>query len=413
MNTDAKHAVACDYYLGRQPILGPGGELVAYECLFRTGTANAAHVVDNVAATASVIKHAFLDMGIEVALGNKTGFINISDDILITDIIELLPPHRVVFEVLETTRVTQIVIDRVQALRSAGYRIALDDVTAHNQAVANLLPFTDIVKVDILGMSPDMIACLFSSLRPHVKTLLAEKVETEAEFVHCRALGFELFQGYFFAKPSVITGKAIQPVEPTLIKLLSALAADAELEELEDILKHLPDLTLRLVTMANTAALRRIHKIKTVRQAIIVLGRNQLRRLVKIVLFARASPLPTGADPLLQTAILRGRLMELVAESRCHSEVRRHAFMVGLLSFAHVLFRQPLPDVLASIRPDEKWVAALLHREGELGHLLKMVEAVEIADDEQLHSSLAALGCHDLVLFTKAHIEALHWANNF
>ncbi len=406
-------AVDTDYYLGRQPIVGRQGELVAYECLFRSSPANRAAVIDDVAATAAVIKHAFLDLGIEAALGDKTGFINISEELLMSDLIELLPPHRVVLELLETTRVTPDVIGRVEALRAARYRIALDDVTAYSEPLGHLLPFVDLVKIDILNMTPETIASIAASFRPLVKTLLAEKVETSAQFAQCRGLGFNLFQGYYFAKPTVLAGSAIQPAEMALLKLLAALAADADIEALEDILKRLPDFTLRLMAMANAAGRRGLHTVKTLRQAIVALGVIQLRRLVKIVLFARQSTLPASANPLLQTAILRGRLMELVAEIACSTEVRRDAFMVGLLSLADALFNQPLSAVLEVIQPDTQWTAALLHRQGKLGKLLSMAEAAEQADDHQLVNSLSVLGMNDIERFAQLQVEALRWAGSF
>ncbi len=406
-------AVNTDYYLGRQPIVGRRGELVGYECLFRSSPANRAAVIDDVAATAAVIKHAFLDLGIEAALGDKTGFINISEELLMSDLIELLPPHRVVLELLETTRITPDVIGRVEALRAARYRIALDDVTAYSEPLGQLLPFVDLVKIDVLNMTPETIVSVAASFRPLVKTLLAEKVETSEQFAQCRGLGFNLFQGYFFAKPTVLAGNAIQPDEMALLKLLAALAADAEIEALEAILKRLPDFTLRLMAMANAAGRRGLHSIKTLRQAIIALGMIQLRRLVKIVLFARQSDLAVSANPLLQTAILRGRLMELVADIACPAAVRRDAFMVGLLSLADALFNQPLCTILDVIQPETEWMAALLQREGKLGELITMAEAAEHADDDQLVRSLAMLGMTDLPRFTKLQIEALHWARNF
>ncbi len=402
-----------DYYLGRQPILGRGGELVAYECLFRSGSANRAAVTDDVAATAAVIQHAFLDLGVEAALGAKTGFINISQELLMTDLIEVLPRHRVVLELLETVEPGPDLLARCAALRAGGYRLALDDVTDETPSITALLPHADIVKIDILNMPGAKIAELAARFRPRVKTMLAEKVETADEFAQCRALGFDLFQGYFFAKPSIITGRAVQPTELILIRLLAALIAGAEIEALEELLKRLPDLTLRLLSLANAAATFRTHKIRTLGNAIVMLGREQLRRLVKIVLFARARHEQPGADPLLQTAITRGRLMELVARAHCRSEVARHAFMVGMLSLADALFDQPLADILAAIEPDEMWVAALLRREGELGQLLTMAEATERGDDDALNDALTRLGVQDLAGFAPLQVEALQWANAF
>ncbi len=406
-------AASSDYYLGRQPVLDRKGELVGYECLFRSSLENRAIVIDDVTASAAVIKHAFFELGIETVIGDKTGFINISEELLMNDVIEFLPPHSIVLELLESTKFTPGVINRLTELRAVGYRIALDDVTAYTDQLHHILPLIDIIKIDIFNMSPEAIESLAGSIRPRVKTMLAEKVETAEQFEHCRALGFKLFQGYFFAKPSILTGSAIQPAELMLIKLFAALTRGADIEVLVDILKRVPDFTLRLMTLANAPERRRLHKVTTLNQAIIALGMLNIRRLVKIVLFAGTSETSIGNNPLLQTVVLRGRLMELVAEICGSPEVRRDAFLVGLLSLADALFKQPLADVLTAIHAEKSWVAALLHRQGTLGQLLTMAEAAERADDEQLRHTLETLGMPSLQRFAYLQADALRWASDF
>jgi c-di-GMP-related signal transduction protein len=194
-----------------------------------------------------------------------------------------------------------------------------------------------------------------------------------------------------------------------LIKLFAALTRGADIEVLVDILKRVPDFTLRLMALANSPERRRLHKVTTLNQAIIALGMLNIRRLVKIVLFAGTDEKSLSTNPLLQTVILRGRLMEMCGDR----EVRRDAFLVGMLSLADALFKQPLADVLTAIQAEKSWVAALLKRQGTLGQLLDMAEAAERADDDQLRHTLEQLGMPSVQRFARVQAEALRWASGF
>jgi c-di-GMP-related signal transduction protein len=314
IQSDSPSSTNNQFFLGRQPIVGRNRELIAYELLFRSSRANAAVVLDDVAASAAVIQYAFSDLGVQSALGDKKGFINVPEALLMTDTIEVLPQDRVVLEILESVRLTPSVLARCQQLRAAGYTLALDDVVELTEEKKLVLPLVTFVKLDLLALRQEEIVDLVRNLRPYGVTLLAEKVETLEQYHFCRDIGFDLFQGYFFAKPIILTGRAVQPSTPALLRLLDLVRAGAELEVLEHALKQTPSLTLRLLKMANSAAAGRAQKISSLREAILMLGRRQLSRLVQIMLLAQQSDAAMTSDLVLQTAIAQGRLMEKLAE---------------------------------------------------------------------------------------------------
>ena len=170
------------------------------------------------------------------------------------------------------------------------------------------------------------------------------------------------------------------PSSLALLKLLGLIVADAELEELEQALKQAPSLTLRLLKMVNAAAFGMTKKISTLREAIFMLGRVKLSRLVQIMLFAQQSGAAMTSDPLLQTAIVRARLMEGLADALGWTKLRDRAFMVGMLSLIDIVFQQPMADLLALINLEESLQHAIMHRSGPLGTLLQLVTASEIED---------------------------------
>lgn len=191
-------------YLGRQPIRDRLFQVVAYELLFRSSPDGAAAVEDDSAATAQVIRRAFDRAGIRTVVGDCAAFINVDGPTLLDHAIESLPRDRVVIELLETIPITGEIIHRCRELKAMGYRLALDDFVGEDEACDPLLEIVDIVKIDVLQLTPEQLARLVRRLRRRPLHLLAEKVETQRVANACMAMGFKLFQGFYFGRPAVL-----------------------------------------------------------------------------------------------------------------------------------------------------------------------------------------------------------------
>ncbi len=404
-----KHA---PFFLGRQPIVGAKGELVAYELLFRSSHKNKATVFDDIAASAEIINYAFTDLDIESALAGKSGFINVSQALLMSDVLKMLPQQGVVLEIPETVEFTPEVVARCRELRQGGYTLALNHVVALTESQRAVLPFISVVKINVPALCRDDLTVLARRSRLYGAQLLAEKIDTVVEYEFCRDIGFDLYQGYFFARPTILPGHSMQSSSLVPLKLISLIARDAEIEELEDALKHAPDLTMRLLRTVNSVALSRPRKIDGVRGAILVLGRTPLNRLVQITMFARQGRLGAGADPVTQLAVIRGRLMETVAQLLGWSWAVNGAFMVGMLSLVDTLFGHELSEIIIPLNLEENVTQALLHREGQLGLLLQLAEASELEDFSRVSVLMDALGLHDLDAFNRIQLDALRWASS-
>jgi len=134
-----------ELFLGRQPILDRDQNLAAFELLFRSGHYNGARVEDDVFASATVINHAFSELGVETVLGKYPGFINLSAPLIMSEVIELLPKDRVVLEILEHVRITDPLVQRCKALKSMGFTLALDDFTGRENEYRPLLDVVDFI----------------------------------------------------------------------------------------------------------------------------------------------------------------------------------------------------------------------------------------------------------------------------
>jgi c-di-GMP-related signal transduction protein len=398
-------------FLGRQPILDRDRQLVGFELLFRGGTENAARVTDDTVATATVVTRAFSDLGIDAALGSGLGFINCDANFLLSDAVEVLPCSRIVLEILETVEPTPEILDRCRALREKGFMLALDDYIGAEDHFRELLRMVDFIKVDIQPLSETELRTLTTRLLPLGVPLLAEKVDNLAQADLCRDLGYELFQGYFFARPTILERRKLNHNELTLMRLLGLVMEDADTDALETVVKSDPSLAVNLLRLVNSVGSGLRSKVHSLRQAITALGRRQLQRWVQLLLFARPGSSGTG-DPLMTMAATRGRLMELLTEkasSPLHS-VNDEAFLAGVLSLLPALLATPMDEILKGLPVSDTLRAAMLDRTGPLGILLKMVETLEDADQDAFFAALSACPGIDAKSVFAAESAAMAWA---
>jgi EAL and modified HD-GYP domain-containing signal transduction protein len=387
--------------VARQPICDRHRRSVGYELLFRAHDREHALVVDDEQATAHVLVTAFADIGVRQLVGTRFAAINVSRRFLLD--VDPLPfgPRNIVLELLEDQVVDPPLLARLYELRAAGYTFALDDYRWAPSS-APLLEVANMVKLDVLALGQAGTEQELARLQDFRGRLVAEKVETEAEFERCLQLGFDLFQGYFFCRPELVEGR---PISTTSLRALQTAAevvdANVTFEELEQIVSRDPGLTVRLLRLLNSAAFSLNRKIGTVREALIMLGERNVRQWTVLILLAG---LPTAADELLPTALVRARLLQQLAEQRGDREPAG-AFVVGLFSVVDALLATPMDEVLRDVPLSDAHTAALLRHEGPNGRALEAVIAHERGErwDAQL-AGTAIAG------FGAAYVEAVDWA---
>jgi EAL and modified HD-GYP domain-containing signal transduction protein len=409
-----------EVFLGRQPILDREQQLFAYELLFRSGraeTGNFASFADGNQATATVIINAFTEFSMADALGPYQGFIKVDHGLLFSDLINALPAHSVVLEILETVPQTPEMLARCEQLRAAGYALAVRERPESLDQSRPLLKSAEVIKVDISHVDPVRLGQLVQNLKPLGKTILAEKVETNEQMQLCRELGFDLFQGYFFARPTVIQGRRLQTSELSLLRLLGLLSQDADSDEIEAVFKQEPVLTYNLLRLTNSAGSGMSTKITSLRHAITLLGRRQLLRWLQLLLYTGASGSGDTINPLLQLAATRGRLMELLVDRTPEAkgsgrDLIDQAYMVGILSLMPVLVGGQMSDLLGQLPVARPVNEALGSHGGVLGELLNLVEALEDDDGQRTEAILGHLTGIDANYANSCLTKALTWANN-
>ncbi|MBI1823579.1 MAG: EAL domain-containing protein [Nitrospirae bacterium] len=369
-----------NYLIGRQPILNRDEDLIAYELLFRSAASRThAEFSDVTHASASVILNTLSGFGLEQMIGKNKAFINLDQKMLMGDAIELLPRERVVLELLESAVISPELITRCRELKEAGFTLALDD-HSFNPIYKELYEIVHIIKIDLMQTPPERLDEMVKSFREYPVKLLAEKVETRDIYMQCHALGFEYFQGYYFAKPTLMEKKRIDEAGTILLKLIRLLLNDSEIEEIERAFRSSPGLTYKLLLLVNSVSLGFKEQIETVRHAIALLGRQRLKRWVQLALFVSEKQ-PGLENPLVELAGSRATFMEQLAIRHPQLKTNRNspdqAFMIGILSLLEAIYHISLDEVVASLNLTYEFKEALLTKSGTLGAILELAELFE------------------------------------
>lgn len=390
-----------DVFLGRQPIYGRRLELFAYELLFRGGDVDHAVFREGDRATSQVLLNTFTEFGLERVVGDHLAFVNLTRGFVIGEYPLPLPRANVVLEVLEHVKPDAEVLAGLARLRRRGFRIALDDYVP-DSGREPFLELTDIVKVEVAGMTPDEVRRCVEVLRPHRVKLLAEKVETRAMFEVCMEAGFHYFQGFFLAKPNVIQGTSIPASRLNLLRLLGALQDPAcDIGVVQQVVSQDVTLSYRLLRHINAALYGMPRRIESVHETVLYLGLSTVRNLACLFLLANVDDKP---HQLVMTAMLRARMCEELARVRALPDVHSY-FTVGLFSALDALLDVPMARILEKLPLANELQRALLEREGPMGAALSCALAYEQGD----WGNVALLGIPRAAI-KRAFLEAVAWA---
>jgi c-di-GMP phosphodiesterase len=396
-------------FVARQPIFDSKERLFAYELLYRrNAVTQRADAEDTHFMSADVIVGTFLGVGMEALTGDAIGFVNFGREQLISDSWQLLEKDRVVIELLETVACDDETTAACRRLVDAGYRLALDDYE-FDPRTAPLLEMASIVKLDVLGRTPDQLAAIAAGFAKANVKLLAERVETSQVRDQCLALGFEYFQGYFYSKPETLTNQDVAAGELATMRLLNLLQDPKATEnDIQSAFSTDMALCYKLLRMVNAASVGG-RGIESIQHAIRLVGRKSLHRWVTLLF---VSSLGRGTDinrELALSAITRARMCELVAQAGGASRDSGSAFITGMLSLIDVLLKVPMPQVLGQIDLSPEISQALLRREGTVAPSLVLVEAYERGewDAVQTMARTGAVVEHEI---PGLYFDALKWA---
>lgn len=371
-------------YLARQPVYNRDLQVVAYELLYRTG--EGARAIDPITepdqATSSVVINAVLNVGLGRITGGKPALINVTHSFLLSGNLPAKLSEHLMPEILENAEIDAELVNCVGRYRESGFKFALDDFEYASKWEA-IIPLADIIKIDVLKQSPKQVAYTLSQLQGFTGKLLAEKVEDFESYQRFRDMGFEYFQGYFLARPSLIKDKQVPASKMTVCRLLSQLSdPDIEADSISETIMQDARLTFKLLKVVNSAAMGLPRQLDSIKEAIVMLGLKEIKSWVALLSLASMDDKP---HELLMTALVRSKMCQLLA-ARLGIDPQK-AFTVGLLSLFEALMDIPIPVLFKEVPFLEEIQEAVLDNSGALGQLLGLVLQYERGDWDELKNS--------------------------
>ncbi len=395
--------------VARQAIFDSRRNLHGYELLFRSDAGrNEFDGTEAAAATMQVLSNTLMSAGVDTLLGGKKAFVNFDHRLLAEKMHLSLPRESLVIEILETVAPTADLVALCQSVRQQGYTLALDDF-ADEPAFAPLARIADVIKVDLRLSSRDQQEKMLRIYKPRGVQMLAEKVETYEEFEWARRAGYDLFQGYFFARPEMVRSQEIPTVITACLRLLREVQEpELDFRRLERLIREDVSLTYKLLRYANSALFKR-GDIRSIHAALVALGEDHIRRWVTLATLPKLATNKPGE--LLKLSLVRARFCERLAEL-AHSDGSNQAFLVGMFSLLDALIDQPLEEALRAMNL-EKTVSEAVRGTGQekdpLTGLFRLVCCYERGDWEQLAKLSQGCGISAAAI-GEAYLDSTAWA---
>ena len=391
-----------DAFVARQPIFNPKLEVVGYELLFRgEGYVNDVAMIANPeSATATVVLNALTELDLGRIVGRRTAWVNVSREFVTGGLAHALPSDLVGLEIPETAQFDEEMLGALRELKAAGYKLALDDFR-YRPGSESLLELFDLVKLNINELGNGQLTDLVERLKPYEGKLVAEKLGTQEQHEFCVAAGCDLFQGYFFCRPAVACTRGIAANRLALLQVAAVLNdPDVELEQIEQLIAHDVALSFRLLRYVNSAFFGLRGDVRSIGQALALLGLDNVRRWSTLSVLASIDDKPTE---LTVTALTRARFCELAGEPLGIASPAE-LFTLGLFSVLDAMMDAPMIDVIASLPLAAEMREALVGRKGKRGLLLECVTALETGEISDMPSIVANAG--------ELYLDALMWSNS-
>jgi EAL and modified HD-GYP domain-containing signal transduction protein len=403
-------------FVGRQPILDRNGDIYAYELLYRNSYNNFYPDVDPQKATIGLLVNTFLTIGVKKVSENSLSFINFTGELLAQDIFLSLNPDYIVVEVLETVEITPSLVSRLRSLKKDGFKIALDDFVLQPQyrVHRDLFKIVDFIKVDYLATSliERMEIAEFILKYPDI-VLIAEKIETEEQFATAKATGYALFQGYFFAKPEIITGVEI-PSNATLhFQIMERLHQQSpDVDEVAELIMHDISLSYKLLRLINTLAFGVPKQISSIKQAIVLIGLRETNRWIQVLAMRELGEGEGNgrAKALVEYSLTRAKMCELLAKRDGQKNPEQY-FLTGMFSLINVILKRSWNAIFQLIPLSDEVVSTLRGEPTEITPYLELTIAVEKFDWDKIDKLSMEMKISQTEL-SRISLEAHRWVQS-
>ncbi|WP_042354137.1 EAL and HDOD domain-containing protein [Bacillus rubiinfantis] len=373
-----------EVFVARQPIFTKYKQVYGYELLYRNSLENKFPDINGETATTDVLINSYINIGIQQLSHGKPCFINFTEKLLQLKLPGYFQPNEIIVEILETVAITPQLIEICQELKNEGYRIALDDFVLQkdNPYSISLIKLADFLKVDFRQTTPQIRKLIEAIAHKFTVKLLAEKIETQAEYESAIAAGYEFFQGYFFSKPVVLTTRDVPEYMQNYFFIMQQLAADdPDLDSIVRLIEQDVSLSYKLLKLINSPAYLPKRKIQSIRQAVIRLGLKELEKWLYILTIrGNISHEDEWTAEIFINSLTRAKMCELIATQHHKLHGAASFFLTGMFSLMDVLIGMEMDDVLIMMPLHEDICAALKGEQNSLKKVLDLAISMEKGD---------------------------------
>ncbi len=395
-------------YIARQPIFDRQINIYGYELLYRKNERNLFPDTDADEASSNVIINAFHVLGIDRLIGGHRAFINFTGNLLLQGVATLLPKEGLVVEILEDIQPTPAILDACHELKRQGYMLALDDFV-NTPVMRPFVELADIIKVDFIQSDVRERRSIVRMLGNGKIRFLAEKIETLEEFEQAKALGYTLFQGFFFSKPVIQPMGDIPPMRVNQLRLLELLnKREIDFSELSGIVTRDVSLSYKLLKLVNSSAFGLRTKIDSIRHALVMLGLDELKKWLSLIVMRGLAE--NKPDELVRLSLLRARMMEQLGTELGWAGKAADLFLLGLFSCLDVLMSRPLSELLEGISVSSEVKSALLRQEGMFGMLYVLIKQYEEGHWDEVTRLSTLIGL-DPQKVLPVYLESMKWCS--
>ncbi|WP_078427235.1 EAL and HDOD domain-containing protein [Alkalihalobacterium alkalinitrilicum] len=367
--------------------------------------------MDNDQATLEVI-NSFIQIGMEDLSEGRPCFINFTYNLLENDIPSYFPPKTLVIEILETVTFTDDLIDICRKLKLKGYKLALDDfeMVESNSNFHTIMSLVNIVKIDIQKTTRDQQLYLLNLLKKYNVDLLAEKVETREEYEKCLKDGYKYFQGYYFSKPIILSTSDLKVQHTSYYEIMGELSqANPDIERITYLIERDVSISYKVLKLINSPLYRRLSEIKSIKQAIVLLGLNELSKWIYL-LYIRDTKEKTSDIPneVIKMCLTRAKASELIALHIGKKMESSSYFLTGIFSLIDTLLKQPLEKVMEQLPLYQEIKDTILGSQTPYREVLDLVIAIEKGEWSEINKRSEGIGLKQSEL-AQTYISALKW----
>jgi c-di-GMP-related signal transduction protein len=401
-----------DSFVARQAIFDRNKNVFGYELLFRTCLVNSFESgSDESFATSQVISNSLLSIGWEQLLSGRRAFINFGRHLLVQELASVLPKELMVVEILESVKPDSAVLEACRELKRKGYLIALDDFVWGGPS-ESLCQYADIIKVDFQQTPRDEQETMVQHYSQRGIKMLAEKLETIEEYEWAHAAGYDYFQGYFFARPTIVRVKQISPSKVNALHLLQELQKpELEHHKLEILIKRDVSFSYKLLRYVNSAAFHFRSPIRSIQHALTILGDDEIRRWTTLVALPGMAQDKPGE--ILSHALVRARLCEQLGKLACESLGEVDPFLMGMFSLLDAMIDRPLEEIVEELNLHSQMKESLLQQgrcNTASSAILRLVQAYERANWQQVESEGKRLNISSSSIAV-CYLDSLNWVD--